>query len=101
MKAAIVTGAMVIATPGLGQPAPASPVPPDVCQRLAAFLQERGGRVDEPLDTAITLEEVNGYMSKNNIRACREAISIMHSKKVEVPDPLLETIGVRKGGPSQ
>jgi hypothetical protein len=40
-------------------------------------------------------------MSKNNIRACREAISIMHSKKVDVPDPLLETIGVRKGSPSQ
>jgi hypothetical protein len=95
-KAAIVAAALVIAKPSLGQPAPASPFPPDVCQKLAAFLQERGGKIDEPLDTPITLEEVNGYMEKNNVRACRSAISIMHSKKVDLPAPLLETAGIQK-----
>jgi hypothetical protein len=87
----------LIATPGLAQPAPASPAPPDICQRLAAFVQERGGRIDKPLDTPITLDEIKGYTSKNNIRACREAISIMHSKGVDVPVPLLETTGINSG----
>jgi hypothetical protein len=97
IKAALALSAMLIATPSLGQPAPASPVPQDVCQRLAAFVQERGGRIDEPLDTPITLDEINRYMRENNVRACRSAISIMHSKKVDLPGPLLETSGIKPG----
>ncbi len=95
IKAALALSATLIATPSLGQPAPASPFPQDVCQRLATFLQERGGRIDEPLDTPITLDEVNRYMRENNVRACRSAISIMHSKGVDVPGPLLETTGIK------
>ncbi len=93
IKAALAFLPMLLVTPSLGQPAPAAPAPPDVCQQLAAFLQERGGRIDKPLSTPITLDEVNRYMSSKNVRACREAISIMQTSGVDVPGPLRDAIG--------
>ncbi len=93
VKAALAILPVLLAIPSLGQPAPASPGPQEVCQQLAAFLQERGGRIDKPLATPITLDEVNRYIGANNIRACRSAISIMHTSGVEVPAHLLDTIG--------
>jgi hypothetical protein len=64
-----------------------------VCNRLAVFLQERGGRVDAAA-TAITLEEVHRYMREDNRFACRSAISIMYTKGVKISPPLLDAIGV-------
>ena len=93
ITAALAVFPMLLVTPSLGQSAPAAPAPPVVCQPLAAFLHARGGRIDKPLATPITLDEVDRYMRSKNVRACREAISIMQTSGVEVPAPLLDTIG--------
>ncbi len=91
--AALVAAATMIGIAGLAQTAVDPKTPQDVCNRLAVFLTERGGRV-QAAATPITLEEVHGYMREDNRFACRHAISIMYTHGVNIPPALLDEIGI-------
>ncbi len=102
IKIALVLSAALCSTASLAQTAGAqldSKTPPDICLRLEAFLQERGGRV-EAATSAITLGEVQRFVREDNRFACRSAISGMYTTGVRLPPALLDAIGVPTNTPA-
>jgi hypothetical protein len=97
IKAVLVALATLVGSACLAQPAAVPPsdakMPADICERLAAFLKERGGRV-EGANAPITLDEVQRFARQDDRFACRSAISGMYTTGVILPAPLLDAIGV-------